>query len=125
MTNAEDHGAHSLAGSDDTKVDSNSQERMSTNSYLHRSLDGREVHLLTLDAHTVGGRQQSSSWQDHIAPLEGVEETQSHFEEETADRGIGALHHIRSRTRSRTNENVIGWLPNDPENPYNWSNVSI
>lgn len=51
-------------------------------------------------------------------------ESSSRYEEETADRGIGALHHIRSRTRSRTNENVVGWLHNDPENPYNWPNVS-
>ena len=45
-------------------------------------------------------------------------------EEEADNRGLGALHHIRSRTRSRTDQVVIGWEPNDPENPYNWSSVS-
>lgn len=39
------------------------------------------------------------------------------------DRGLGALHHIRSRTRSRTHEVVIGWEENDPENPNNWGFV--
>jgi hypothetical protein len=70
-----------------------------------------------------GGRQRSSL-QGHLNQLDDIE-AQSRYEEETADRGIGALHHIRSRTRSRTNETVIGWEHNDPENPYNWSNVSL
>lgn len=50
-------------------------------------------------------------------------EAQSRYEEEAADRGIGALHNIRSRTRSRTNEVLVNWELDDPENPYNWSKV--
>ncbi|KAF4982496.1 hypothetical protein FZEAL_1889 [Fusarium zealandicum] len=66
------------------------------------------------------GRVRSSSFSDRINHLDEVE-AQSRYEEETADRGIGALHNIRSRTRSRTNEVLINWELDDPENPYNWS----
>ncbi|RMJ14759.1 hypothetical protein CDV36_005583 [Fusarium kuroshium] len=55
-----------------------------------------------------------------INRLEEIE-AQSRYEEEAADRGIGALHNIRSRTRSRTNEVLVNWELDDPENPYNWS----
>ncbi|KAM0235437.1 hypothetical protein ACHAPO_005724 [Fusarium lateritium] len=48
---------------------------------------------------------------------------QSRYEEETEDRGLGALHNIRSRTRSRTDETLISWEVDDPENPVNWLNV--
>ncbi|KAF4460933.1 Polyamine transporter 3 [Fusarium albosuccineum] len=66
-----------------------------------------------------GGRRRSSSFSDRINHLDEIE-AQSRYEEETADRGIGALHHIRSRTRSRTNEVLVNWELDDPENPYNW-----
>lgn len=73
--------------------------------------------------HYVGGRRRSSYGQDQIHQLEEIE-TGSHYDEEgVTDRGMGALHHIRSRTRSRTNEVVFRWAPNDPENPYNWTSV--
>uniref|UniRef100_A0A0B7KHD1 Major facilitator superfamily (MFS) profile domain-containing protein n=1 Tax=Bionectria ochroleuca TaxID=29856 RepID=A0A0B7KHD1_BIOOC len=71
-----------------------------------------------------GGRTSSNSVQAQINQLEDIESL-SRFEEETADRGIGALHHIRSRTRSRTNETLIDWAYNDPENPYNWPMASV
>ncbi|CAG9944212.1 unnamed protein product [Clonostachys rosea f. rosea IK726] len=70
------------------------------------------------------GRTSSNSVQAQINQLEDIESL-SRFEEETADRGIGALHHIRSRTRSRTNETLIDWAYNDPENPYNWPMASV
>ncbi|KAJ4320454.1 hypothetical protein N0V84_005845 [Fusarium piperis] len=66
------------------------------------------------------GRRRSSTFSDRINRLEEIE-AQSRYEEETADRGIGALHNIRSRTRSRTNEVLVNWELDDPENPYNWS----
>ncbi|VUC22781.1 unnamed protein product [Clonostachys rosea] len=69
------------------------------------------------------GRTSSYSVQAQINQLEDIESL-SRFEEENADRGIGALHHIRSRTRSRTNETLIDWAYNDPENPYNWPMAS-
>ena len=50
-------------------------------------------------------------------------DAQVRYEEETADRGHGALHNIRSRTRSRTDEVLMSWELNDLENPVNWSNV--
>ncbi|KAM5345730.1 hypothetical protein ACJ41O_011591 [Fusarium nematophilum] len=65
------------------------------------------------------GRRRSSSFSDRINHLDEIE-AQSRYEEETADRGIGALHNIRSRTRSRTNEVLVNWDVDDPENPYNW-----
>ncbi|KAF7553801.1 hypothetical protein G7046_g7002 [Stylonectria norvegica] len=67
-----------------------------------------------------GRRRRSSSISERITRLD-EEDAESRYEEETADRGIGALHNIRSRTRSRTNEVLISWAPNDPDNPYNWS----
>ncbi|WAO89204.1 MFS domain-containing protein [Fusarium falciforme] len=67
-----------------------------------------------------GGRRRSSTFSDRINRLEEIE-AQSRYEEEAADRGIGALHNIRSRTRSRTNEVLVNWELDDPENPYNWS----
>lgn len=79
------------------------------------------VRWLTLD---TGGRRRSSTLSDRITRLD-VLDAESRYDEEEADRGIGALHNIRSRTRSRTNEVVINWAPNDPENPYNWSYVRI
>ncbi|UPL01232.1 hypothetical protein LCI18_012166 [Fusarium solani-melongenae] len=66
------------------------------------------------------GRRRSSTFSDRINRLEEIE-AQSRYEEEAADRGIGALHNIRSRTRSRTNEVLVNWELDDPENPYNWS----
>lgn len=73
-----------------------------------------------------GGRSRSKSLQESICPPEDIDVQLPDEEEteETAGRGIGALHHIRSRTRSRTDETVIRWAYNDPENPFNWSNVS-
>ncbi|OAQ80291.1 bicyclomycin resistance protein [Purpureocillium lilacinum] len=65
------------------------------------------------------GRRRESHFADGIQQLD-VLDAQERYEEETKDRGIGALHHIRSRTRSRTHEMVIAWEHNDPENPYNW-----
>ncbi|KAK0389946.1 hypothetical protein NLU13_3519 [Sarocladium strictum] len=82
-------------------------------------------HGMPSNDHTLPycGRRRSSHAHDQIHALEEIE-TGSQFDEEqgVTDRGIGALHHIRSRTRSRTNEVVIRWAPNDPENPYNWPN---
>jgi hypothetical protein len=46
-------------------------------------------------------------------------------EEETGGSDVSALHHIRSRTRSHTNEILIDWEIGDPENPYNWTKVSL
>ncbi|RTE78567.1 hypothetical protein BHE90_006954 [Fusarium euwallaceae] len=66
------------------------------------------------------GRRRSSTFSDRINRLEEIE-AQSRYEEEAAYRGIGALHNIRSRTRSRTNEVLVNWELDDPENPYNWS----
>lgn len=78
--------------------------------------------MLVMLTYSQGGRRRSSSISDRITRLDELD-AESRYEEETADRGIGALHHIRSRTRSRTNEVLINWEPNDPENPYNWSSV--
>ncbi|CAM1509146.1 Fc.00g028850.m01.CDS01 [Cosmosporella sp. VM-42] len=66
-------------------------------------------------------RSESSDTMRDASPYHELD-AQSRYEEETADRGLGALHNIRSRTRSRTNEVLINWAPNDPENPYNWPN---
>ncbi|VZH88605.1 unnamed protein product [Fusarium fujikuroi] len=68
------------------------------------------------------GRRRSSSFSDHIHHLDEIE-AQSRYEEEAADRGLGALHNIRSRTRSRTNEVLVTWEVDDPENPVNWSDT--
>ncbi|KAJ4269619.1 hypothetical protein NW762_001287 [Fusarium torreyae] len=68
------------------------------------------------------GRRRSSSFSDEIQHLDELD-AQVRYEEETADRGLGALHNIRSRTRSRTDEVLISWELDDPENPVNWSNV--
>lgn len=57
--------------------------------------------------------------------MDAEDAAQRYAEEEADNRGLGALHHIRSRTRSRTDQVVIGWEPNDPENPYNWPSVSL
>ncbi|KAF4126391.1 Fungal trichothecene efflux pump (TRI12) [Geosmithia morbida] len=50
------------------------------------------------------------------------EQIESQYEEEDVGRGMGALHHIRSRTRSRGHgdDNVIGWKYKDADDPYNW-----
>ncbi|KAH6997195.1 major facilitator superfamily domain-containing protein [Ilyonectria destructans] len=74
------------------------------------------------DTSPYRGRRRSSSISDRITRLDELD-AESRYEEETVDRGIGALHNIRSRTRSRTNEVLINWEPNDPENPYNWSST--
>ncbi|PHH63279.1 hypothetical protein CDD81_6136 [Ophiocordyceps australis] len=50
--------------------------------------------------------------------LEGLDAQQDL--DETLDRGLGALHHIRSKTRSAVDEQVISWERDDAENPYNW-----
>ncbi|SCO88538.1 related to fluconazole resistance protein (FLU1) [Fusarium oxysporum] len=68
------------------------------------------------------GRRRSSSFSDHIHHLDEIQ-AQSRYEEEAADRGLGALHNIRSRTRSRTNEVLVTWEVDDPENPVNWSDT--
>lgn len=80
--------------------------------------------LIRTQAHnSLGGRQRrSTSFSDQIYHLDELD-AQSRYEEETADRGIGALHNIRSRTRSRTDETLISWEVDDPENPVDWSNV--
>ncbi|POR31740.1 Polyamine transporter 3 [Tolypocladium paradoxum] len=70
------------------------------------------------------GRRRESYPSDRIQQLDELD-AQQRYEEETKDRGIGALHYIRSRTRSRTNEVVIGWEANDAENPYNWPDASL
>ncbi|KFA78941.1 hypothetical protein S40288_00613 [Stachybotrys chartarum IBT 40288] len=49
------------------------------------------------------------------------QEAQDRYDEEMADRGLGALHGIRSRTRSQTSQTVIQWKADDLENPHNWS----
>ncbi|KPM39328.1 hypothetical protein AK830_g7228 [Neonectria ditissima] len=72
------------------------------------------------DASPYRGRRRSSSISDRITHLDELD-AEARYGEEAADRGIGALHNIRSRTRSRTTEVLINWEPNDPENPYNWS----
>ena len=79
--------------------------------------------LARTQAHnSSGGRQRrSSSSSCQIQHLDV--DAQSRYEEETADRGLGALHNIRSRTRSRTDETLISWEVDDPENPVKWSNV--
>jgi len=79
--------------------------------------------VLIVFATCIGGRRRESHFADGIQQLD-VLDAQERYEEETKDRGIGALHHIRSRTRSRTHEMVIAWEHNDPENPYNWPTVS-
>ncbi|KND94032.1 Polyamine transporter 3 [Tolypocladium ophioglossoides CBS 100239] len=71
-----------------------------------------------------GGRRRASCLSDRIQQLDELD-AQQRYEEETKDRGIDALHQIRSKTQSRTNQVVIAWEVNDPENPYNWPNASI
>lgn len=45
---------------------------------------------------------------------------------ETMDYGGGVLSsQIRSRTHSQTDHTVISWEVDDPENPLNWSSVSL
>ncbi|KAH8175414.1 major facilitator superfamily protein [Sarocladium implicatum] len=67
------------------------------------------------------GRRRSSHLTEAMSPVDETASTYDEDEPGVAGRGMGALHHIRSRTRSRTNEVVIRWQPDDPENPYNWS----
>ncbi|CEI70112.1 unnamed protein product [Fusarium venenatum] len=69
-----------------------------------------------------GRQRRSTSFSDQIHHLDEID-AQSRYEEETADRGLGALHNIRSRTRSRTDETLISWEVDDPENPVHWSNT--
>jgi multidrug resistance protein len=64
--------------------------------------------------------RSSASTADFNYELEVIQ-TQPCQEDEAANRGMGALHDIRSRTKSRTDHTVIGWEVDDPENPYNWS----
>ncbi|KAG9257688.1 major facilitator superfamily domain-containing protein [Emericellopsis atlantica] len=71
---------------------------------------------------TVGGRQRSVAAEDQIDRVDTID-AMSICDDENGDKGLGALHSIRSRTRSRTNETVIGWTYNDPDNPQNWSNT--
>lgn len=53
-----------------------------------------------------------------------LEQIETQYEEEDGGRGMGAMHHIRSKTtQSRRDEHVIGWKYNDPENPHNWPEV--
>jgi hypothetical protein len=69
-----------------------------------------------------GRRRRSTSFSDRMHHLDEID-AQSRYEEETAERGLGALHNIRSRTQSRTDETLISWEVDDQENPVNWSNV--
>lgn len=57
--------------------------------------------------------------------LDEIETLEELDEQEEKDRGIGALHHIRSRTRSLTNEVLVTWEVDDPENPHNWPTVCL
>ncbi|KJZ80216.1 hypothetical protein HIM_00066 [Hirsutella minnesotensis 3608] len=66
-------------------------------------------------------RREDGSIFGRIHSLDEMDATQR-YDEEAGDRGLGALHSIRSRSRSQTGQVVISWEVNDPENPYNWSN---
>ncbi|RFU30930.1 hypothetical protein B7463_g5429, partial [Scytalidium lignicola] len=66
------------------------------------------------------GSKRGDCFSDRIQALDEID-SQEQYDEEAGDRGIGALHHIRSRTRSHTNEILIGWKIDDPENPQKWS----
>lgn len=58
--------------------------------------------------------------------VQGLDQIETHDEihdEENNNRGIGALHGIRSKTRTVTHEVLITWDIDDPENPYNWPHV--
>src|ERR1700733_11154242 len=71
-----------------------------------------------------GGRKK----EDHVlGRTQELDDTgaQERYEEEGGPRGIGALHQIRSCTRSGSNEIILGWGIDDPENPYSWSKVSF
>ncbi|KAK3196563.1 hypothetical protein K4F52_000445 [Lecanicillium sp. MT-2017a] len=70
-------------------------------------------------------RHRSSSLTRQIHNIDDQDAEEAYAEQEEADnRGLGALHHIRSRTRSRPDQIVIGWEPDDAKNPYNWSDAS-
>ncbi len=74
----------------------------------------------------LGDRRRSSSLIRQIHNLDEQDAEEAYEEQDEADnRGLGALHHIRSRTRSRPDQIVIGWEPDDPENPYNWTDASL
>ncbi|KAK5997266.1 Polyamine transporter 3 [Cladobotryum mycophilum] len=69
--------------------------------------------------HNSSRRSSSISIMERMRRVEGIDATERD-EEENASHGLHMLSEIRSRTQSRPDQIVIGWEPNDPENPYNW-----
>lgn len=72
----------------------------------------------------LGNHRRSRSLSGRIREIDEQDAEMHIADDVDAERGLGALHHIRSRTRSRTDQVVIGWEEDDAENPHNWSTVS-